>query len=416
MRRLLVVLAVCSWAPTAHAQQGGLRAAGNVTAAYDDNILNSPDLERRGIVTAVRPGILFEYATPRSTFFVGYTRSFVFYTLTSTDEGALTSPGASADGANLAFGYELSPLDRLSMTARLSRAPSNISLLGDPSDRTTNAARGDDLQFIEVAFETGYEHDFSDRWTLATGSGVGVTQPVGELGDQGSLITIGASVAPRLTLDRHIFELNAVTQYTRSETANLTHVIPANTLGHRWLFAERWSTELSAGIALPFDFNGNFNVVPVGAAGLHYVDFDYGASLRASRSFDANPTLQRVFYSDSVALSGTVPLWRDQGLTIDGAIGAGINRVVDDTQDTDASSAANFVADVGIQWRPPEQPLAFGARYQRSQQFDSSDPVLIPNVKRNVVALSVEYVWPMRTTQRSRLYRRRGAPPVERAE
>lgn len=422
LRGLAVLAALVATSPAA-AQRTSLHGTGSFTVAYNDNILSTPDdpdPNAAGVVTepiadlalTVSPGLLWLFATERTELTVSYQRSFVFFAFHGDASSA-------ADFGQVGLLHRLSPIEQVGVSFNVNRSATNLAGLQSPLETSTTAVPQSPAQLLSFQLAETYQRGLTERWSVNQAANASVTTSLGGAGSVADLYVLRALAGPALQLERHLFVFEAGAQYNfidvpqpdpTVEVTDRHQAIPIADVTWGWQLAERWRSQLVAGVAFPFDTQGTFAVAPTGAAGVYYVNLAYGASLVASRAITPNFATQQVLYADALALSGNVALWEAQGLVLQGSLGLGQNRALDTSQViTGPVLSNNFTFDASLGWTPRNSPLNLALRCQRLQQFGSSEDSVLQDFQRNVVGFTLGFILPPRgVDDQERAFRPRG--------
>jgi hypothetical protein len=319
---------------------------------------------------------------------------------------------ASADQLELGMVTALTPVDELELSVGVTRLTSNLTTLGEPSATTAEAQALGSYQTLRATFAEVYEHAFSEASFLEQTAVAALTTPLfeDEVAQTATLLA-GLSLGPAWLIDNHRISLLAGAEHmrafprdepdgTRVEAVDQT--TPSAIARWRYSMTESWSTELSGGIAVPFNPQGDVAPAPLAGAGIYFQREDYFASLAYARTTMTSLATGRSYDSDTGTLSGFVPLWPEGGLSLQTSVGVAHNRLVEASLDGQSVTVNNWVADAGLRWALPEVvPLSAQLRYQRLQQFDSPDNhAQIFDFTRNVASLTIGYFIPPRDRRR----------------
>ncbi len=402
--------------------QTSVHATGELGVGYNDNIQGAPDDPPAGIrpavsdfSIAVAPGITLFHAEPRWDLNLRYARAFVFFL-------ANPSVDASADVFGADVGVALSPIDELDVGLAVARFSPNLSTLSAPAATTTEAQPVGTFQILRSGFTERYQHAYSETTFVQQSGAVTFTTPLSAAAAQAATLFLDTSAGPTWLTSDHLLAVALGTQYTRNFSRELAdgtrllktdQVTPSALTRWQWTLAASWAIELRGGVALPFDFDPDILFVPLAGAGVYYENDGYFASLGYNRNVNSTLTTGQSFESDALALSGSVAVWEEAGLGVDGSLGIARNRLLDSRLASATVAANNWVADVGLRWATPQMPVSVGLRYQRLQQFDATNNQFrLPNYTRNAAMLTIGYIIPPRN-RRPALRRPRIAPPKD---
>jgi hypothetical protein len=392
-----------SAASIVRAAEPSVHATGSFTAAYNDNILAVPDQPpanvpevgppARDLLLQVAPGVALHYLSPRAQLAISYAHPFLFY---------VRHPGAdnSADILQAQGKFGLSRFDELTVGLEAARYTTNSSTLGAADETDIVAQPGSDSTLISLALKEEYTREISESWSLLQSGDAGWSIPV----DGGtSLFAASGSLGPQVGVQDHSFGLFANATYSRPLTDE-----PLDETGYqareqvlvggrgRWQWAfvpPEWALALNAGALASLEGAGT-RVEPVGGAALRFQDRGYGVSLQYDRGFVPNLITGQTYFSDSAVLRGELPLSREEQVRVSTSSGIAFSRAIDRPREVDTGRVRTFIADAAIGWYPELYPH-IEARYQYTRQWGAPpDQVVLPNFERNVISLSVSYMWP----------------------
>ncbi len=393
----------------AQAQETSVHATGTVIGAWTDNMMgvpepdpDSPDPQVGPISTVfiqLIPGVALFHDTARARLLVTYAHPFTIYPEyfeSSTDGDVGTVQGI----------FSLSPRDELILGLGVTRTTANLAALSYAAGQGTAGLEPLGAStLLGIDLSQGYTRELSLRWALHQTAGAGTVIPIDtpEAEPYRYYARTGGDV--EYTIGRNAFAVLADVTYVihtalEDEADQVVQPIERQILwsgGGRWRhdLSETWSTELGAGCTFATDLDGNFGVFPTWGGAVRFLDEGYEAELSYTRAVAPNLMVGQVFYSDTVRLSGAVPISAEEHIIATSSVGFSYNQVIDNDVEVSESALA-FVGDVGVGWFPDELP-SIQARYQHYNQFEADEGVTnLYNFQRNLVMLTVSYMWPPR--------------------
>lgn len=390
-----------------------LSATGSASLAYTDNLFNAsarplpgrPGREEAWYII-VAPGVTVEYDTERGAYSLSYSHSFLHF-LTTIDAQT------HGDTAALRARYELTPRDNLTMAVSGTRTSSAFSRAdGSPAGQLdVGAAVPGQLQpdtgtsFLTGRVMQGFEHEYSPNWLGRQSMAWGVTKPVGSALPQPLRMTAAFSLGAQYSLERDVWGLDVRTSYYHGfSTGNGENRVPrlrylqsgpVGTWTHE--LSPEWRSMLQAGFAVGTALEGDTPVrlSPNLGASLEYGREYYSATLTYAAQASPNLYTNRVYYSDSVALSGAWVVLPDQGVSLYTSHAASANRPLVSPGVASRSTLFMWTSGGGIAWAYREWPRVT-LSYDHTEQFGARRTDLeLANYYRNQVTLTVQGILPI---------------------
>lgn len=390
----------------AHAQTTvyGQGAAG---ITYTDNLFNAasrPVPERPGrqdawYVTLV-PGLGLTHQAQRSRYLLAYSHSFIHY---------LTAIDAQAHGdTGLVQGtYELTPVDSLTVGITASRTSTAFLLaesssLGQPEPDTT-------ATFLAGTVRQSLQHQYSPNWAGYESTSFGVMRTVGAVGPEPLRFALSWALGATYSLERDAWSLEWMTTYFHSLAAEengvrvprARYVQSGPVASWRRDLSAEWASELRAGFAVgrSLDEGGPLGLVPSFGGALQWRRDPYGATLAYSAQATANLYTNRVYYSDTVSLTGTWGVIPEHNIALTSSHAISANRpLVTPGVDTEPTVFA-WISNAGLTWAPERLPWA-SLTYQHTEQFGARDSATVASFYRNQVTLTAGWRFPPVDTSR----------------
>jgi hypothetical protein len=395
----LVAPALC--APAAYAGTH-VTATGQVVFDYDDNISAAP--ADAGPIAAfgleVSPGIALYHDDPRERFVLRYSHPVQFYF-------GHMEQSSDADVASAIGLFHLTALDDLLLDLELRRQSTALFALAAPQQTTIEARVTGDQPLVPISLSEMLRHDFSPSWSLEQDADAGVTIPIGSNSTQQLIFNGGVSLAPEVVTGSHSFALVPAFRYTHGEPAAAAggapnsqersdQLLPSAALRWRWDWTQEWSSEARAGVAVPYLVHHGVAAAPIGAAAVHWDETGYGLSLEYARDFRPDSITGQTYYSDTIQLTGSVPLWPSLDLRAAASTGFAWNRLSALGPTQIVERADTWVADVGVGWYPRALAPSIALRYQHVQQLAApAGQTLLFDFSRNVISLTLGYQYPV---------------------
>ena len=377
-------------------------ATGQVALTADDNISSSPPdvpaVAAFGI--EVTPGIALTHEGARERILLRYSHPVLLYL-------AHVSQSSDADAASAIALFHLTPFDELLLDLELRRQSSTLLSLGSSEQTTAEARLTGGQTLLPLSLSQALRHDFSPAWSLEQSTSAAVTIPVGSDSAQQLVATGELMLAPELALGSHAFALQPSLRYTHGEpaaaadaapfaTVRTDQLVPSAALRWRWDWTRSWSSEARAGVAIPILLPSDVAAAPVAAAAIRWDEPGYALSLQYARDYRPDSLTARTYYSDSLLLAGTVPLWRAQNLHLAASTGFAWNRLAALEPTSFVERADTGVTDLSVGWRPRALVPSLSVRYQHLQQLASpAGQVTLLDFSRNVVSLVLGYQYPV---------------------
>jgi hypothetical protein len=289
----------------------------------------------------------------------------------------------------------------------MGRYTSNMSTLQASKETRITAQRGSDSTLVTLGFGEEWTRQLSPSWAWMESGSAGFAIPVG---GGSSMFTSTLSTGPRLALGDHAFSLTPSVTYSAplgsepaADTADTEgapgppsggQVLVGGLAEWQWAFAPPdWAAALRAGAIAALDA-AQTEVEPVGGAALRFQRDGWAVALSYDRGYVPNIVTGQTFFSHRVALRGDIPIVPDLDLRASTGSGFALNRAIDVPRGVEADDVKTIIADAAVGWYPSLYPHV-EARYQYTRQWDApADQIVLPNFERNVISLSVTYMWP----------------------
>jgi hypothetical protein len=403
------VHAVLLCCPFAHAQSEiTASATGSAAIAYTDNLYNAPrsslpgqPQRRSAWFVVLTPGMAINHERARSGYTLTYTQSFFRY---------LTTVKADSNGDQLsaAADYQLTPIDDLSFglsgthssTATLLTDP---SALGRPQPDTSGT-------FYTAAATQDFAHAFSEEWRGIQRASFGLARETGTDLPEPWRLTTTASIGAGYGLPRDAWSFNWEVTYFHSRSAErggqrtprTRYLQTGPVASWRHDFNEEWASLLSAGTAMSYrpEADPRLALVPPSfAAGLDWQYDPYSAALTYSAGTDMNLYTNRIYYSDSVSLSGSWSIMPQQGVLLSTSNNLSGNRPLVSPaqvgQDADQPTVYAWMSTAMLSWGLQGLPQ-LALTYVHAAQLTHGDSAraVSPDFDRNQVMLSVGWQYP----------------------
>ncbi len=389
---------------TAHADPT-FHVAGTFGVAYSDNVLGAPDVPPPGFAIGppvadvgihFAPGAALMHDGLRARWALSYAHPMLLY---------VRHPLAhsSGDVAGFMGMFALSPYDDLDARVTLARFSASIAGLNVPvGEREIGVVRTGDTTMVTLAAQHLYTHAFSDAWSAAASGTAAVSTAID---GSGSMFAGTWNAGPRVTWERHLLGVAATMTYARPLVGDPLHagyfaeqaLVLGGEVRWAWDWTERWSSQLSGGAVAPVVGSDVAKVRPVGSASIRY-DNPWGYSIAAgwARGYVPSIVTGQTYFTDSLSLRGTLALWREGHVLATTASGFAWSRVIDFARGVDTEVVKTGLVNVALGWYPEALPHVV-LSYSFTKQFDAPDAqILLPNFHRNIVGVSLEYLWPPR--------------------
>jgi hypothetical protein len=389
---------------TAHADPT-FHVAGTFGVAYSDNVLGAPDVPPPGapigppvadVGIHFAPGAALLHDGRRGRWALTYAHPMLLY---------VRHPLAHSSGdlANFLGMFALSPYDDLDVRVTLARMSSSIAGLNVPiGEREIGAVRTGNTTMVTLAAQHLYTHAFSPSWSAVAGGTAAVSTGID---GSGSMFAGTWNAGPRFTRERHMLGLAGTLMYARPLVADPLNagyfseqaLVVGGEARWGWDWTERWSSQLSGGAVAPVVGRDIAKVRPVGSATIRYDNpWGYSMSLGWARGYVPSVVTGQTYFTDSLSLRGTLALWREGHLLATTTTGFAWSRVIDFARGIDTDVVKTGTVNAAIGWYPDALPHVI-LSYSFTKQFDAPEnQILLPNFHRNIVGISLEYMWPPR--------------------
>ncbi len=401
---LLCALALATLSSRARAQPS-IHATAEASIAYTDNMMSTTSEPLPGEPEPIpvwflvlTPGGAFYYDSPRYRFLVTYGHPFTFYF-------GHSDANSSADIGTMQGIFTLSPRDELTVGLGVQRTTTNLAMLQYGADQaavTTQPPGASTLLTFDL--NQGYSRELSLRWQLLQSAGGSVVVPLKTpepqpyrylvRGGLGAEYTFGHNAIAAMADVNYIYHTSVYQEDVEQDAEQ--QVLWSGRGRYRRDFSPSWSGEASAGVNFAWGPKGGTYIAPIWGAAVRFHQEGYSSELSYRREVTPNVIVGQTYLSDEIRLSGGVPVSREHHLLLSAATGISWNRIIDFNQEIQPDPVNAWVADAAFGWYPDLYPNIV-LRYQHFQQFGSDqESTVLPNYHRNLVMLTVSYMFPSR--------------------
>jgi hypothetical protein len=386
------------------------QATYSTSAGYTDNarLIQAVD----GTVLGVResafftfvPGFELTFDSPR----IAQRATYVFTVSLFTETG---SSDSTSHQATYVAGISISPRTESLINVGVSVMQSNTSTIDAPvGGAITGAVLLGANKFLNLTVQEGVSHELTDIWRLTQGFGVGVFAPIQDPGGTSSFQgSLNFGLERDWTFDRFgvVAQVSANWLGRPGQVDDSTQYQGSSMLRWGHDFSDSWSADLAGGglyATLARDAS-KFAIMPIGQAGLGWRDEGWSLGLNYSRGATLNPLIGEVLATDSVRLSGAVPLGTPRLVL---ALSAGYER--GETLIPPFAGAEveidSFSGDAALTFRVTTA-FDLGARYQYNRQRSNS--LAFPDLDRQTFVFILTGRYP---DEESRLTKARFRQPM----
>ena len=382
--------------------KNSVHGTGSVSIGYSDNISGAPsepepgDPERVGdaLVTLI-PGIVYLHSSETVVFFAAWRHPSNYY---------LTHPGArvSGDEGDVGLYVDASETDQLLLTLTGTRTTAGQSGF---SESEVAAQPGESFTYVGAGLGETWTHQFSEYWSSSQGVSASTVIPVGSDEEDPVRASFGGGLGVSYRWGAFSASLGGDAQASwlpgSETTAPLTNpepdrlpIIVKGLLTLRGDLSQEWSIDGSGGVVYARDpLVEETYVGPIWGAGVHFAREAWRASLTYRRDINTDLVTARTTLSDTVSLSGGIPISTKHYVGILTTSGVSVNRQIS-LDETVNDTFYFWIADAAVGWLNPKYPSVL-LRYTHLEQLGVDDPSgLLQNFATNTVMATVEWTVP----------------------